>query len=384
MAGKKMMSRTMRIDLIPDVPTDPVSARKERVLVTTSGRTRRLATRRAGKGDTRSYQALLESIYDAGLICNSEGRILDTNPRAIEFLLYGRDELRDMSVLDVISGADKSLVDALLENLRNERFTLIQAYCVRKNDTYFPAEIAVNLLELDEPRLCFFVRDITLRRQAEEMLRTEHNAIQNAGNGIAVADIDAGLEYVNPAVARMWGYASTDDLLGCDVRELLSDTDAASEMIGSVMGTGNTWTGEMRALRADGTEFDIQVSAVCNHNTDGETVGIVLSLLDISDRIRAEEAEKETERHRVMIESLGAACHHMGQPAAVLLANLELIQKKAAPDDAEVRDLVRLSVDAVKDLGDVLHKLNAVTEYKTMQYMAALDENSEEQRILEI
>jgi DNA-binding NtrC family response regulator len=35
----------------------------------------------------------------------------------------------------------------------------------------------------------------------------------------------------------------------------------------------------------------------------------------------------ESERHRVMIESLGAACHHMGQPATVILAYLELMRR---------------------------------------------------------
>jgi PAS domain S-box-containing protein len=185
MAGKSMFSKTMRIDLIPDVDTDPVAARKERVVISRPGRTRRQEPP-SERGESNHYHALLESIYDAAIITDLTGRIVDVNVRAVEFFLFGREELLGMFVSDVISGADShSLIDTVIRNLESDRFTLIQAYCVRKNSTYFPAEISVNKLALAETRLCFFVRDITLRRKAEEMLRTEHNAIQNAGNGIA-------------------------------------------------------------------------------------------------------------------------------------------------------------------------------------------------------
>ena len=260
---------------------------------------------------------------------------------------------------------------------------------MRKNGTYFPSEISVNKLALTEPRLCFFVRDITLRRQADEMLRTEHNAIQNAGNGIAVADVEAKLEYVNPAVISMWGIGSPDELIGLDIRTLLSDTDAASSMIGSVMASGTPWSGEVKAVRANGEEFDLQISAVRNRNSDGDTVGIVFSFIDISDRKKVEAAVKEAERQRVMLESLGAACHHLGQPATVLLANLGIIQKRLSldekqVDDKQVGELLDASIEACKRLGDILHKLNAVTEYRTTHYLGSPDSDTGEQRILEI
>ena len=92
----------------------------------------------------------------------------------------------------MISGADQSLIDTLCENLENERFTLIQAYCVRKDGSFFPSEIAVNKLHLESKHLCFFLRDITVRRQAEEMLRTEHNAIQNSGSLLKIAQPSIG------------------------------------------------------------------------------------------------------------------------------------------------------------------------------------------------
>ncbi len=384
MPDKQKLGQTMRIDLIPDVPERPAAGKTRRMIIASPSRTRRAKTKTTEMDTDSRYNELLQSIYDAALICGLDGAIVDANARAIEFLLYKRGELTDMTIFDVISGADESLIKTLCDNLEEERYTLIQAYCQRKNGAVFPSEIAVNKLNLDGPHLCFFIRDITWRRQAEAMLRTEHNAIQNAYNGIAVADIEAKLEYVNPAVARMWGYDDVEELLKKDVRDLLYDVDKASEMIGTVMGDGEDWTGEMQACDRNGVEFDVAISAVCNRNSDGDIVGVVFSLADISDRKAAEAAARENEKHRVMLESLGAACHHLGQPATVLLANLGVIQKKLNSGEEIVPKLVESSIDAVKTLGKILRKLNAVNEYKTTHYLGDEENGGEGSRILEI
>ncbi len=377
------LSQTMRIDLIPDVPVEPVKGKK-RVILSGAGKSKSRSDSE-GPGESR-YNELLQSIYDGAVITDSTGSIVDANVRAVEFLLYEKEDLNELSIFDIISGADQSLVQTLLENLENERFTLIQAYCIRKDGTFFPAEIAVNKLEFEDTQLCFFVRDITLRRQAEEMLRTEHNAIQNAGNGIAVADLKAKLEYVNPAVSGMWGFGKPEELNGMSVKKLFEDQSVAEKMIHTVTEESKTWMGETLARKnGSGETFDVQISATLNRNSDGESVGIVFSFIDISDRKRAEGALRQAERQRVMLESLGAACHHLGQPATVLLANLGIMEGMLKEDDHATKELLSSSLEAAEALSEILHKLNGVNQYRTTQYLEDEDgEESKESRILEI
>jgi len=389
MAQGDRLSQTMRIDLIPDIPSESEVGKKRVIIATPTQRHQRVVLPGSeGSGDDgvqSQYKELLQSLYDAALVCDLTGKIVDFNVRAVDFLLYTREELLNISILDIISGADESLIKQLMGNLESERFTLIQAYCVRKDGSFFPSEIAVNRLQIGKMHLTFFLRDITLRRQAEEMLRTEHNAIQNSGNGIAVVNLNGLLEYVNPAVARMWGYEQPDELLGQDARDLLADRAAADAMIAGIIKDHQTWNGEMRAKRKTADEFDVQVAAACNRNSDGEPVGVVFSFVDMSDRKRAEEALRESERQRVMLESLGAACHHLGQPATVLLANLGILQKRWNVDDPTLKDLVNSSIEAAELLGEILHKLNTVNEYRTTQYLERMDgSDTPENRILEI
>ena len=384
---EKEFSSTMRIDIPPDllegqgqkVPRMETAKIRVRPNLSKTGRISAVST-----ADSR-YDQLLQSIYDAALITDLTGRIVDSNIRAVEFLQYSRLEFQQLNILEIISGADTGLINTLCQNLQKEKFGLLQAYCLRKDRSFFPSEIAVNLLRFQEPKLCFFIRDVTLRRQAEEMLRTEHNAIQNAGNGIAIATKEAKLEYVNPAILKMWGYDDQNDLLGGDLRNLLTGLPATEEMVQSVLTDHSAWLGELVAKRKDGSEFDIQVSAACNRDTDGEVAGMVVSFVDISDRKRAEEALRQSERQRVMLASVGAACHHLGQPATVIMTNLELIKRMTAElNNDSLKKILSMTNEATDSLAEVLHKLNSVNEFKTVQYLDKENAQSPENVILDI
>lgn len=389
MSQKSRFSETMRIDISPDVLKDSAQRGKKGVVVSPHTRRQRATTTTAGgaPGDGQEhYQDLLQSLYDAAVVTDLVGNIIDVNVRALDFLMFDREELIGMHILRLIPGSDDGLIDTLLENLQDERFTLIQAFCQRKDESVFAAEIAVNKLNLNELCLCFFIRDVTRRRLAEEMMQTEHNAIQNAGNGIAITDLDGNLEYLNPAMLLTFGYRGPDELLGHNIRELWPDEESADELIDLIMRADDrAWTCDIETARQDGSPADLQVSAACNRDADDNPTGMVFSFTDISERTRAEDAERQVERHRVMLESLGAACHHLGQPATVLLANIGLIRQKLEGNDSEMDDVLSSSIEAVDNLSSILHKLNAVNEYRTTQYLESAEgDAAPESRILDI
>jgi PAS domain S-box-containing protein len=117
------------------------------------------------------YAQLVQNIYDAMLLTTPDGAIVDGNSRAEEFLLYEIAQLSAMRVSQIICGLDDGVVRTISENLNNERFTMVEAYCERRNKTVFPAEIVASKLAFGgRPHLCFFIRDITKRKESEEDL----------------------------------------------------------------------------------------------------------------------------------------------------------------------------------------------------------------------
>jgi FixJ family two-component response regulator len=79
----------------------------------------------------------------------------------------------------------------------------------------------------------------------------------------------------------------------------------------------------------------------------------------------------EAERQRVMFESIGAACHHLGQPVTVLSAYLQLMQLQEK--DPELLDMVANSLASVQAISDILDRLRNVNAYRTEPYLAVSD-----------
>jgi len=382
---KQQFSSTMRIDIPPDLlaGTDHQQKLKSE---TTGIRPRPTFKMKRDKPAAKSlFSQLLQSIYDGCIITDLDGVITDANSRVLEFLKYSLDELRGAKVPLLISGADDSLVSSVRESLQNDRFVLIQAYCNRKDGSLFAAEISVNILDFDEMRLCFFIRDITVRKETEEMLRTGYNAIQNSANGIAVADLAGKLFYVNPSALSLWGLARNEDLIGKSVIDLWTNPGAAQAMVDAVITRQDSWSGELVAKKSDGSELSLQVTAARNRDADDEIVGMVFSFVDMSDRKRAEEAMRQSEGQKAMIASLAAACHHLGQPATVIVANLTLLQRMMKDASPDAKDLINAANQAGEELAQILYKLNTVDTYKMSNYLEhAKDRDALENQIIDI
>ncbi len=77
------------------------------------------------------------------------------------------------------------------------------------------------------------------------------------------------------------------------------------------------------------------------------------------------------EQQRVIIESLGAACHHLGQPATVLSLYLSRV-RDLSPQVLEQEEFDACS-RAVDDISGILKKLKHVSEYRTTPYVSFAD-----------
>jgi signal transduction histidine kinase len=142
----------------------------------------------------------------------------------------------------------------------------------------------------------------------------------------------------------------------------------------------------LEMLAGGGLPRDVHLS-----NTEDDLKAIERHMHDIvqqtETRIHTIENQTQTllsaERQRVMIESLGAACHHLGQPATVLTAYLEVLNRQATTEESrQMLDECQKASDA---MANVLHRLQSVAEYRTQPYLTVHDgDKSITERILQI
>lgn len=248
------------------------------------------AAAKARPAGGEDFQLLLQSIYDAVFITTPQGQITGANARAEQFFATTRAELCKKNVLDWLCGAERRLLDTIMGSLQSNRFVLIQALCQRADGTLFPAEISVNRLPLGgKLHLSFFIRDITIRKETEERLKTGYTALENSGSGIAVADVEGTLAgYVNPSMLTLLGLDSLEEAYAYNFRQFLTQEELAAEMISAIQ-AGDIWVGELEMKRKDGETFFAQASLEPNLNPDGAMTGIVISLLDVTPQRQAQQ-----------------------------------------------------------------------------------------------
>ena len=172
MTDSDSAGKTMRIDIHPDFLGQSLARKKIAATSNVADSTTIITKKVRNHAEfPREFDQLLQSIYDAVMVTDIRGRILVFNSRALDFFIMDYDEMLGSKIVDLISGADESLLNAISKNLEEHRYTLIEAHCVRRDKSMFPAEIAVNRLDLfPEGNLCFFVRDITVRKRAQDAL----------------------------------------------------------------------------------------------------------------------------------------------------------------------------------------------------------------------
>jgi PAS domain S-box-containing protein len=363
-ATPSALSKTIRIDVLPR-NLDPATFSPGRV-----GLSRDTATQSQSNSLIRpeDYQRTFENAYDATLITDQYGAYINANRRVTELLGYDTESLQQIRFWQLISGADIELMETVRQSLASERFLRISSWCLRQDGSSFPAEIAVNqFLSGNKAYFCFFIRDETLRTQAEKQLRTVQNAVRNASAGIGMADLDGSIQYANTALASLFGEITPKQLRGQPLRNLLGNEQTVRDLI-AVIQEGESACVEISHTLPNNITRWIQISAAPNLDSENALSGMVLSLVDISDRRRAEQAERVVERDRVMMESLGAVCHHLGQPATVLLSTLEMLTRMPDTDEETRLQLLAMSLEAAESLRKTLQDLNELRHYNAEPY----------------
>ena len=120
------------------------------------------------------YYQLMNGLYDAVLILDDNGHVVDCNDRVSPTLGYLRDEMWDMPISAVIKGVGPQIFTQMKDALHNDHQVLITATCTRKDGGVFKGEIGVCLMHLTRgENLVFMVRNVEKREAAlrEKILR---------------------------------------------------------------------------------------------------------------------------------------------------------------------------------------------------------------------
>lgn len=133
--------------------------------------------------------------------------------------------------------------------------------------------------------------DVTERVQTQADLLRLRAAIDQAHDGLAIADMEGRLQFANLAWAKMHGYTQ-EELVGQPLSISHTKEQLEKDVIPfnkKVLSLGS-WAGEVGHVRRDGATFTCWMSTVLLHDAEGKVTGLVGLADDITERRSSEEA----------------------------------------------------------------------------------------------
>jgi PAS domain S-box-containing protein len=174
------------------------------------------------------------------------------------------------------------------------------------------------------------VEDISERESALRALKRSEASfrtlIESAPDAIAVYRSDGRFIYVNPALLRILGYESSDELLGRPVLEVMHPDQRQEFSTWGQIKDGDQPVREARFLRKDGKLVLAEVEARAIH-FDGADAIIVLGR-DITERKQMQQRLAQADRMASVGTLAAGIAHEINNPLAYVLASLDLTSRK--------------------------------------------------------
>lgn len=117
------------------------------------------------------YYGLMNALYDAVLVMDDNGHLMDCNERVEDIFGYSRDDVWDLPIVKLLPAVNARILAQMKEGLHGNRRVLINARCLRKDGTSFHGEVGAGLMELRGEKLVLTIRNIEKRSPAKAIIR---------------------------------------------------------------------------------------------------------------------------------------------------------------------------------------------------------------------
>jgi len=260
-----------------------------------------------------TVRGLVETSTDAIISADEGGRITLWNKAAERIFGYTKDEALGGSLEMLVPEEHREgHIKGFKRYIETGEARLIgkttELEALRKDGTIIPVELSLSALRTDSsPVFTGVIRDISERRRAEEAIREAESKFRDLAEKslVGVYLIQEGVfKYVNPKMAEIFGYTVEElvDKKGPEDLTLPGDWPLVRENLRKRL------DGEVDSINYDfmGRTKDgriIQVEVYGKRTTYQGKPAVIGSLLDITERKKAEEALRESEeKFRTLVE----------------------------------------------------------------------------------
>ncbi|NOQ43938.1 MAG: PAS domain S-box protein, partial [Dehalococcoidia bacterium] len=298
------------------------------------------------------YRSLFKNNHTVMLLIDPETvDIVDANPAACSFYGWGHKELTSKKITDINTLTDEQVFQEIerTKSEQNQHFFFRHRLA---RDEIVDVEVFSGPIVLNGKQLLYsIVHDITERKEAIEALRASEEKYRTVLEGnpdpVVVYDIAGKVVYYNPAFTRVFGW-SLGERLGkkMDVFVPKESWPETQTMISRVL-AGESFSGiETRRYTKEGKIIPVSISGAVLRDMDGNPVGSVINLRDISEQKNLEGQLQQAQKMEAVGTLAGGIAHDFNNLLQAIQGYTELLlmrKKEGEPDWRELQEVIRAS-----------------------------------------
>jgi PAS domain S-box-containing protein len=322
------------------------------------------------KESENKYRLLFEQAADAIIVSKADNSIESANPSAHQMFGYSTEEFTRLKLQDMVELNDLKKNAVSLERYQSQQALYRERLLIKKDGSVFPVEINAKLLP--DGSLQSFVRDITLRKKAEEELIEAEEKFRNLveKSSVAVYILQNGkYMYVNPKFAAIFGYdpeeitnsVLVESLAHPEYRQLIRDNMRIRIERGE-----ETAPYEIDGVNKNGDTIRLEVFGT-RTQYKGEPA-IIGTLIDITEnkllqqQILEQKVQEQKRITRAVLKAEESERNRIGQElhdnVNQILAGTKLYLGLAAKDEFAGRGLIKSSLELVDNAIEEMRSLS--------------------------
>jgi len=256
-----------------------------------------------------SYQKLLQTTPDAIILFDLEGKIQFVNQQFLEIFEFNSEaEIVGKNFPKLINKSNYGVIAEVIQNMNEEKKkSSYEIELIRKSGNVFPAEVNFNSIK-DENNKSYAIiaiaRDISERKSMQHELQKEKNTLQHyldvAGVIFLALDIKGNISMINRKGCEVLGY-NEKEIINKNWFEnfvLKEEVQEVEKIFSQIISKDNNIFGyiENSVLTKSGEERFIAWYNTRLIDENGNIIATLSSGTDITEKKRAEEALKESEK----------------------------------------------------------------------------------------
>ncbi|MEW6226177.1 MAG: PAS domain S-box protein [Chloroflexota bacterium] len=267
----------------------------------------RLRVERRRAVDQLAFQAsILASVRDAVVVTDVEGVIRYWNEGATAVFGYSAAEMVGRPLTWAAAEHGPALAAAAARTMGGAPHGMARPRPMRHKDgRELWIDVSTSMLTDHTGAVTGIIsvsRDVTEHRRLELERERLATAIEQAHEAVVITDLEARIQYVNPAFERASGYLR-DEVIGQNPRILQSGAHPRSfyQAMWSALTSGEAWVAEFTNRRKDGSVYQERAHISPIRGPEGAIVSYVAVKHDVTRERELEEAASRHARERALI-----------------------------------------------------------------------------------